>query len=260
MIFGSHMKILIVTSEVTFVPENYNLFLEALYGSIGSYSDLSIELAILRNNSPVLALKGLFLTLIGARNIGFHLMKNSLSAFLKDKERLARKFNIKMHYFKTPNSLAFKDFVKKNKIDLIINARTRYIYKSSVLKIPNIAAINIHHGLLPEYRGTMCDLWALLDNRPTGFTIHIMDKKIDNGPIIKKVQTSHSGDLIRLNFASLIKESSKIEGLEMAKIILSIKNTNTLSKEADNISLNPIYTKNPDFFTIRKILQKGIKL
>jgi methionyl-tRNA formyltransferase len=106
----------------------------------------------------------------------------------------------------------------------------------------------------------MCDLWALQDDRPTGFTIHVMDKKIDNGSIIKRVQTSSKGDSVRTNFASLIKESSRIEGLEMAKLIISINQNHRLPIEADNISNNPVYTKNPDFFTIRKMLQKGIEL
>ena len=106
----------------------------------------------------------------------------------------------------------------------------------------------------------MCDLWALKDDRPTGFTIHVMDKKIDNGAIIKTVQTSVVGNPLRSNFATLIKESSRIEGIEMAKTILTIKEKNNLPIQTDNISLNPVYTKNPNFLDIRKLLQKGIEL
>lgn len=254
------MKILVVTSEVTFVPENYNLFLEGLFNSLSTSSEISVELIILKNNSPSLVLKGVLLGLMGARHIGLHLMKNSIKALFKDRKNLAKKYNIKLHYFKNPNSLDFREFIKSYDTDLIINARTRFIYKGKTLKLPKIAAINIHHGLLPDYRGTMCDLWALLDNRPTGFTIHVMDKKIDNGSIIKRVQTSVLGDSIRSRFTTLIKESSRIEGLEMAKTILAIKKNHILPIETDNISHNPVYTKNPDFFTIRKMLQKGIEL
>lgn len=254
------MKILVVTSEVTFVPENYNLFLEGLFNSLSNEKDISLELVILKNNSPALTFKGLLLALMGARHIGFHLMKNSIKALSKDRKSLSEKHNIKLHYFENPNSPDFREFVKNHETDLIINARTRFIYKGKILKLPKIAAINIHHGLLPDYRGTMCDLWALLDNRPTGFTIHVMDKKIDNGAIIERVQTSVEGDALRSNFASLIKESSRIEGLEMAKTILAINKNHSLPIKTDNISLNPVYTKNPDFFTIRKMLQKGIEL
>jgi methionyl-tRNA formyltransferase len=254
------MKILVVTSEVTFVPGNYNLFLEGLFNELSSETELSLELVILKNNSPALTAKGLALALMGARHIGFHLMKNTLKAAFKDRKELTEKFKIKTHYFENPNTPEFRDFIKAHETDLLINARTRFIYKGKTLKLPKIAAINIHHGLLPDYRGTMCDLWALKADRPTGFTIHVMDKKIDNGAIIKRVQTSIVGNPLRSNFATLIKESSRIEGIEMAKVILTIKKNHNLPIETDNISLNPVYTKNPKFLDIRKLLQKGIEL
>lgn len=254
------MKILVVTSEVTFVPGNYNLFLEGLFNELSSENELSLELVILKNNSPALTVKGLALAIMGARHIGFHLMKNTLKAALKDRKELTEKFKIKTHYFENPNTPEFREFIKTHETDLLINARTRFIYKNKTLKLPKLAAINIHHGLLPDYRGTMCDLWALKEDRPTGFTIHVMDKKIDNGAIIKRVQTSVVGNPLRSNFATLIKESSRIEGIEMAKVILTIKKNHNLPIETDNISLNPVYTKNPNFLDIRKLLQKGIEL
>lgn len=254
------MKILVVTSEVTFVPENYNLFLEGLFRELASESDITLELVILKNNSAALTVKGLALTLMGARHIGFHLMKNTLKAAFNDRKELTQKYKIKTHYFENPNTPEFREYVKSFDTDLLINARTRFIYKNKTLKIPKIAAINIHHGLLPDFRGTMCDLWALKADRPTGFTIHVMDKKIDNGAIIKTVETSVLGNPLRSNFATLIKESSRIEGIEMAKTILSLNKTHILPIQSDNISLNPVYTKNPNFLDIRKLLQKGVEL
>ena len=124
------MKILIVTSEVTFVPLNYNLFLEGLFGELTNESDLSIELIILKNNSPALLAKGFALTLMGARHIGFHLMKNSLKAAFKDRKCLTQKHKIKTHYFNNPNSEEFREFIKNHETDLLINARTRFIYKN----------------------------------------------------------------------------------------------------------------------------------
>ena len=111
-------------------------------------------------------------------------MKNTLKAAFKDRRALAKKHDIPLHFFDNPNSPDFLEFVKNHQTDLLINARTRFIYKSKILKLPRLGAINIHHGLLPEFRGTMCDLWALYNNRPTGFSIHVMEKKIDNGGII----------------------------------------------------------------------------
>lgn len=254
------MKILVVTSEVTFVPMNYNLFLEELFQGLSREEGIELELIILKNNSAGLIAKGLALMIMGARRIGFNLIKNSLKAVFKDRNSICNKFNIPIHFYENPNSPEFLEFVKKHPTDLILNARTRYIYKSKILKLPKIAAINIHHGLLPDYRGTMCDFWAIKDQRPTGFTIHVMDKKIDNGSIIRRVQTSIEGDSLRRSFAKLIKESSKIEGIQAAELLKIIKKNQVLPIEMDNISSSPVYTKNPDFYTIRKMLQKGIEL
>ncbi|MBC7714321.1 MAG: hypothetical protein H7177_13335 [Rhizobacter sp.] len=255
------MKILVVTSEVTFVPENYNQFLEGLFRETKGEKELFIELVILKNNSVALPFKGLFLILSGARHIGFHLVKNSFKAIFNDRKKLAETYSIPVHYFQNPNSPDFLLFVKNHQTDLLVNARTRFIYKNKILKLPKLGAINIHHGLLPDFRGTMCDLWALLEDRPTGFSIHVMEKKIDNGSIIRRVQTSTmENSQHRNNFADLIFESSKIEGVEMARTLISIKKNQSIPIEMDNISTSPAYTKNPDFFTIRKMLQKGIEL
>lgn len=251
------MKILVVTSEVTFVPDNYNQFLEGLLRETAGQPELNISLIILKNNSFSLVFKGLLLMLSGAKHIGFHLIKNSFKARFKDRKHL----RVPTHYFSNPNSPDFLQFVKNYQTDLLVNARTRFIYKSKILAAPKLGAINIHHGLLPGYRGTMCDLWALLDERPTGFSIHIMEKKIDNGAIIRRVRTTSPHEmLLRKNFANLIFESSKIEGIEMGNLLKAIIKTGQIPIEQPNFTANPIYTKNPDFYTIRKMLQKGIEL
>lgn len=254
------LKILVVTSEVTFVPDNYNHFLEGLFRELSNEKSIDLELVVLTNNSPSLFLKAVLLILAGGRHIGYHLVKNALSALLKDRKNLAAKYSFKLHYFKGPNEEDFHQFVKERNIDLLINARTRFIYKKKILKMPKLGCLNIHHGLLPDYRGTMCDLWALYEDRPTGFTIHLMEKKIDDGAIVRRIETSKKGDKIRTNFATLIKEGSKKEGIELAKLIKTINTSGKIPIESDNISHQPTYSKNPDFFTIRKMLQKGIEL
>lgn len=254
------MKILLVTSEVTFVPENYNLFLENFLRDLASEKEVIVELAIFRNNSHALTFKGLMLLAAGARNIGYHLLRNCIRARFKDRLPLAKKYGIKITEFDGPNTEAFINYVKDQNIDLIINARTRFIYKQKVLKAPRLGCLNIHHGILPDHRGTMCDLWALYENRPTGFTIHMMDKKIDTGKIIRVKQTTSRLKEVVDHYAEILKQSSIIEGHELAALIKNINLSGQIPIERDNQSQNATYTKNPDLFTIRKMLQKGIKL
>jgi methionyl-tRNA formyltransferase len=70
--------------------------------------------------------------------------------------------------------------------DLIISIRYGVILKSSVIKIPALGVINLHSGLLPDYRGVMATFWAMLkDENSIGMTLHyIDDSSIDTGRII----------------------------------------------------------------------------
>lgn len=254
------MKILLVTSEVTFVPENYNLFLEEFFEGIKEEKGVQVELALFKNNSFLLCLRGFALMAMGAKSIGYHLLRNSIKARFKDRDALCSKHGIKIVEFQGPNTPEFIDYVKKNEIDLVINARTRFIYKSRALKAPKLASLNIHHGILPDNRGTMCDLWALYEGRPTGFTIHFMEKKIDAGKIIRvKETTSRLKETID-HYPEILKLSSKIEGKELSQLVNYINKNGEIPILSDNNSSNAIYTKNPDFLTIRKMLQKGIRL
>ena len=149
------MKFILVTSEVTFVPENYNLFLQSLFLNLSEDCSQIDALVVLQNNSVKLLIQGVVLMIMGARKIGLNLIKNSILARSRDHEKLASSFGIKTLYFKNPNDPNFIEYVKEKKIDLIINARTRYIYKKKILKAPVLGCINNHHGILPDHRGTM---------------------------------------------------------------------------------------------------------
>ena len=256
------MKILVVTSQVTFVPDNYNLFLQSFFSELGEDRAQIHALIVLKNNSPTLMLKGLALISMGAKKIGYHLIKNSLVAKTFDHQKVAETYGIKTLYFENPNDQAFIDYVTTEKIDLIINARTRFIYRKKILKAPRLGCINIHHGILPDYRGTMCDLYALFENRPAGFTIHKMESKIDNGAIIRVKEVTFPSEKKpeTLNFSLHIKESSRVEGFELSKIVKTVKESGSIPIERPNTTSNAVYTKNPDFKMIRKMIHKGMTL
>jgi methionyl-tRNA formyltransferase len=56
---------------------------------------------------------------------------------------------------------------------------------AEVLAVPRRGAVNVHSGLLPEYRGGHVIQWALINGEPeTGVTLHYMDADIDTGPVI----------------------------------------------------------------------------
>lgn len=55
----------------------------------------------------------------------------------------------------------------------------------SFFQIPHLGMINLHHELLPEYRGAQTALWQIHDNsRQTGFSIHEVTRMIDGGRVL----------------------------------------------------------------------------
>lgn len=78
------------------------------------------------------------------------------------------------------------DALRNSKPDLIVSLRYGGILKSEVIAMPNSGVINLHSGLLPEYRGVMPTFRALQAGEVTiGTTLHyITDASIDTGPVI----------------------------------------------------------------------------
>ncbi|HYY56362.1 MAG TPA: methionyl-tRNA formyltransferase [Pyrinomonadaceae bacterium] len=54
-----------------------------------------------------------------------------------------------------------------------------------VLVVPRLGCVNLHGGLLPEYRGGHVMQWAIINGeKETGMTLHYIDAGVDTGPVI----------------------------------------------------------------------------
>lgn len=58
--------------------------------------------------------------------------------------------------------------------------------KPHIFSIPQVAAINVHFGIAPHYRGENTLFWPLYyrDYDNLGVTIHLIDHGIDSGPVL----------------------------------------------------------------------------
>ncbi len=69
--------------------------------------------------------------------------------------------------------------------DLIVSVSCPQIFGPALLAIPSIGCVNLHSGLLPNYRGVLPTFWALANGEPeTGVTLYFMNEGIDDGAII----------------------------------------------------------------------------
>ena len=60
------------------------------------------------------------------------------------------------------------------------------LLKPSIFSIPRLAAVNVHFGISPMYRGEHTLFWPVYcrDYRNIGVTIHIIDRGIDTGRML----------------------------------------------------------------------------
>jgi methionyl-tRNA formyltransferase len=242
------MKILVVTSNVTFVRDNYYHLLKTLREKAG---DDIAGLLVIDNLNVGLLLKALAVFLVGARRIGGILMLNSLTSFAKKREKLFS------HVFYS-KKINHPDTLKKIRAmapDLIINLRTREIYGKELLSIPPKGCINVHHGILPDNRGAMCDLWALYEKRDAGFSIHVMTETIDAGHIldVETVNTKGLKDYSRLPLVSSYKEADCL-----LHVIHQFKTDSV--QTVPNIGTSVRYTTNPTIGEILNMKRSGLLL
>jgi methionyl-tRNA formyltransferase len=84
------------------------------------------------------------------------------------------------------NSAAGIQRIAATEPELIISVRFGLIIREAIIAIPKYGIINLHSGLLPDYRGVMATFRAMQNNdREIASTLHfIQDGGIDNGDII----------------------------------------------------------------------------
>lgn len=83
------------------------------------------------------------------------------------------------------DTYAFAETLRSHRPAVIIVWSYSMILSPAILKVPAHGAVNVHGGLLPEYRGGHVMQWALITGEPEfGVTLHYMDAGIDTGPVI----------------------------------------------------------------------------
>ncbi len=91
-----------------------------------------------------------------------------------------RKFDSRLEFDKE-----LVKFLKKEKIDLIVLAGFMRILSSEFVKAFKNKILNIHPALLPAFKGdTAIQMAYNHGSKVTGVTVHFVDEKVDNGPIV----------------------------------------------------------------------------
>jgi methionyl-tRNA formyltransferase len=102
-------------------------------------------------------------------------------------QELSRELNSEISFISRINAPERINKIRAFAPDLIIAIRFGEILKSEVIALPKFGVINLHSGILPNYRGIMATFWVILNgDKEIGTTLHyIEDAAIDRGAIIK---------------------------------------------------------------------------
>ncbi|MCX5829747.1 MAG: formyl transferase [Deltaproteobacteria bacterium] len=87
------------------------------------------------------------------------------------------------YFVSSHNSLTSEAIILRLKPDLLVLGGADIIMPQ-ILSIPVIGTLNIHPGLLPQYRGCSAVEWALYHDDFVGTTCHFVTPEIDGGPIL----------------------------------------------------------------------------
>ncbi len=140
-----------------------------------------------------------------------------------DLEPVAKSFNIPYKVFaitkenKDEQERAEIDFLKENKIDLVILARYMQILSPAFIEeFPN-QIINIHHGTLPAFMGAKPYHQAHARGvKLIGATAHYATSDLDQGPIIAQevISCSHND-----NVDDLIRKGRDMERITLGRAV-----------------------------------------
>jgi len=103
-------------------------------------------------------------------------------------DSLASKTGQALEFLADPNSEAGLASLRAWAPDLVLSVRYRKILHQEAISIPKKGILNLHSGLLPEFRGVMATFHSMLAGTPKiGSTLHLIsDSGIDTGPIIAR--------------------------------------------------------------------------
>ncbi|AKA24955.1 formyl transferase [Pseudomonas chlororaphis] len=105
---------------------------------------------------------------------------------------LQQRFGVPVRVLPSLREPAGLQMLQEAEADLFVSIRFGQILKNEALAIPSRGVLNLHSGLLPEYRGVLATLRALLNGDPEiGCTLHWIDGPgIDVGRIIETARVT----------------------------------------------------------------------
>jgi methionyl-tRNA formyltransferase len=154
------------------------------------------------------------------------------------------------------NSPEFLERVAEIAPDLIISVAAPVVFKTELLGTPRRGCINIHHGMLPRYRGMLPNFWQMYHGeKRAGITVHEMSEKLDDGGIIIQEEVEIGPDE---TLDALIRRTKRLGARVMIRAIGLIK--------SGEVSYRPNRAEQGSYFTfpsrqdVREFRRRGKRI
>jgi methionyl-tRNA formyltransferase len=99
--------------------------------------------------------------------------------------RLARRNGVPSREVSDVNDRAYVEELRSRSPDVLASVAASQKFRQPLLLVPRLAAVNVHTGPLPRYRGMMPVFWQMRDRRESiGLTIHTMTGELDLGAVL----------------------------------------------------------------------------
>ncbi|GHB31300.1 formyltransferase family protein [Mongoliitalea lutea] len=131
-------------------------------------------------------------------------------------EEICREYTLPFFRVESIQDPLLAELIGQQSIDLGLSLGNGYIPKR-IFSLPRLGMLNIHHEELPAYQNAQSVLWQLYNkSKHTGYTIHQITSKIDEGDILYQEQVpiqfkDSLGETVSATYALLFEKS--VEGL-----------------------------------------------
>ncbi|MFB6258218.1 MAG: formyltransferase family protein [Flavobacteriales bacterium] len=135
----------------------------------------------------------------------------------KSLPQLSKEYAFALHRTPTAGSERTRELLEDAEAPVFLSLGNGYI-PERIFSIPEDGMLNIHHEILPDFQGAQSVIWQLYEgNAETGFTIHFVDKRIDQGRILYQERfpiefRSRLRDTVVHNYTRSIERSGRALG------------------------------------------------
>ena len=78
--------------------------------------------------------------------------------------------------------------------ELVVSSGYEYIVPEEIIEVPEKGIVNLHPSYLPYNRGAHPYIWPLIEDSPAGVSVHFMNEKLDEGPVVARRKVEKKPD------------------------------------------------------------------